>query len=186
MKETIKTWATYFGFVLLSVYTHELGHSIVSWMMGYKSVPTFAKEYALETIPPQAQQYVSLGGILGNVLFVVIAAAFYFKSVFKYKTALFAAAIASPGVYTILFLLKGRGHDSTEFQEAQAALGLNYPGHSADFLFLFVFLAGLVILCVTVKLNSKIVARFLLGSLLTILFMVALQTVNNRIFDRFF
>jgi hypothetical protein len=97
-----------------------------------------------------------------------------------------AGAIANPGVYSILFVLKGRGHDGTEFQEAQAAMGFSYSGHSVDYLFLFLFIAGLMILWYKLKLTCKIAGRFLIGVILTFSFLVALQITNNRIFDPVF
>lgn len=183
-KEVIKTWALYFVFVLLAIFVHELGHSVAAWVMGYKSIPTFAKAYPLETIPPHAEQYISLGAITGNIIFAAAAVYLFFKSAYKYKAVVLAAAIASPGVYSILFLFKGRGHDGTEFQEAQAAMGFSYYGHSADFLFMFI--AGLVILCYKLKITFKIVVRFLTGVVLTFIFIVALQIINNRVFDPLF
>ena len=185
-KEPLKPWLVYFGFIVLAVFVHELGHSVAAWVMGYKSVPTFAKEYPLQTVPPHAQQYVSLGAILGNVLFAVVAAGLYFKTAFKYKTVLLASALASPCVYTILFLLKGRGHDATEFQEAQAAMGFSYSGHSVDYLFVFMLIAGLFILGSNIKITYKVLLRFFTGVILTFTFMVLLQNLNNLLFDRMF
>lgn len=185
-KEVIKTWALYFVFVLLAIFVHELGHSVAAWVMGYKSIPTFAKAYPLETIPPHAEQYISLGAIAGNIIFAAAAVYLFFKSAYKYKAVVLAAAIASPGVYSILFLFKGRGHDGTEFQEAQAAMGFSYSGHSADFLFLFMFIAGLVMLSYKLKITFKIAGLFLVGVILTFIFIVALQIINNRVFDPLF
>lgn len=186
MKTTLKAWSIYFGFVTLAVFVHELGHCVAGWVMGYRLVPTFAKEYPLESIPPYANPYISLGGILGNILFAAVSVYVYFKSSFKHKTSLLAAAVSSPGIYTLLFPFKGRGHDGTEFQEAQAAAGFSYAGHAADYLFLFMFVAGLSILFFTLKPGAKLTGRFLLGLVLTFFFIVALQVINNRIFDPLF
>lgn len=83
------------------------------------------------------------------------------------------------------FPLGGRGHDGTEFQEAQAALGFNYGGHALDwiFLLLFVVAAGIWFGRVQPRLTFRLVGRLVLGSVLALAVLVALQTVNNAVFD---
>ena len=179
IKKELKIWVVYFGIVLLSVFIHELGHSIMSWIHGYMSVPTPAKEYALEIIPAHIQTYISLGGILGNLLFALGVFFLYLNSNFKYNSAILAGAIASPGIYTVRFILQGRGHDETEFQEAQSALGLSYSGHFLDWLFLVLFLAGILIWYFRSKPNYGILLRLALGFMLTFIFLIGLQKLNN-------
>ncbi len=186
IKNELKTWSVYFGIVLLSIFIHELGHSITAWLNGYKSVPTLAKEYVLETIPPHLQTYVSLGGILGSVFFALGTLFFFLTGKSKFNSAIIAGALASPGIYTLRFVLNGRGHDATEFQEAQSALGLNYSGHSLDWLFLVLFITGIIIWYFKSKPNYKILGRLIIGSILTFIFLVELQNLNNAIFDPIF
>lgn len=186
IKTELKPWIIYFATIILSVYVHELGHSVYAWTHGYRAVPTPAKNYLIDTIPENLQRYVSLGGIVGSVLFVLIIFSLYIYKSFKYNSAILAAAIVAPGMYTLRFIVAGRGHDSTEFQEAQSALGLNYSGHSLDWLFLALFLTGIVLWIIKSKPNFKITGRLIIGGLLTIVFFIILQYVNNAIFDPMF
>ena len=185
-KLEIKTWITYFVTIILSVYVHELGHSICAWVHGYRAVPTPAKNYVIDAILGNLQQYISLGGIVGSILFVFIIFFLYVYKTFKFNSAILAASIVAPGMYTLRFILKGRGHDETEFQEAQSALGLNYSGHSLDWLFLVLFLSGIVLWIIKSKPNYKISGRLFIGFILTFIFFIALQDLNNAIFDPMF
>ena len=185
-KLEIKTWIIYFVTIILSVYVHELGHSICAWIHGYRAVPTPAKNYVIDAIPGNLQQYISLGGIVGSILFVFIIFFLYVYKTFKFNSAILAASIVAPGMYTLRFILKGRGHDETEFQEAQSALGLNYSGHSLDWLFLILFLSGIVLWIIKSKPNYKISGRLFIGFILTFIFSIALQDLNNAIFDPMF
>jgi hypothetical protein len=81
------------------------------------------------------------------------------------------------------FILKGRGHDTTEFQEAQSALGLSYSGHSLDWIFLILFVFGVVVWIIISKPHYKIIGRLSVGIVLTFIFIVGLQVINNAIFD---
>jgi hypothetical protein len=47
------------------------------------------------------------------------------SSNWRLKSRLFSGALTAPGFYSLRFVLAGRGHDATEFQEAQVALGLS-------------------------------------------------------------
>jgi hypothetical protein len=186
IKHELKTWTIYFVTIISSVFVHELGHSICAWIYGYRAVPTPAKEYTLDTIPGNLQQYVSLGGIVGSSLFVFIIFFLYVNKPYKFSSAMLAGAIAVPGMYTIRFILQGRGHDQTEFQEAQSALGLNFSGHSLDWFFLVLFLSGAILWSIKSKAKFKILGRLLIGSILTFIFFIALQDLNNAIFDPIF
>jgi hypothetical protein len=70
-----------------------------------------------------------------------------------------------PGFYTLRFVLAGRGHDGTEFQEAQAALGLSYTGHGLDWLFVSLFVAATVFWFwrARARLTPKLVARLIVA-----------------------
>ncbi len=97
---------------------------------------------------------------------------------------LFIASIAA----SFFVLLAGRGHDGTEFQEAQAALGLSYSGHSADWLFLslFVLAAALWFLRTRSRPTPRLVGRLVVGAVTALAVSVFLQSVNNAIFDPLF
>lgn len=186
VKNEIKVWSVYFITILVSVYIHEIGHCIPAWINGFVAIPTPAKEYILADIPDNIQTHVSLGGIVGTALFSFIVIALYLKKSFKYRSAILAGAIVIPGIYTLRFFISGRGHDLTEFQEAQAAIGLEYSGHSLDWFFLFLFVFGTIIWIIKSKPDFKIIGRLLIGFLLTVVFIIGLQVINNAIFDPIF
>ncbi len=185
-KQELKTWLIYFTTVLIAVYVHEIGHCLPAWVHGYKVIPTPAKEYPIDTIPAHLQPYISLGGIAGSVLFAAIVFIFYLLKTKKYSSAILAGSVASPGLYTYRFLMMGRGHDETEFQESQAALGFSYDGHSVDWIFLFLVITGIFIWIIKAKPTIAVTGRLLLGIILTFLFLVILQKANNTIFDPIF
>jgi hypothetical protein len=186
IKPELKSWIIYFVTIIVSVYVHELGHSAYAWFHGYKAVPTPAKSYIPDDFPPHLYLYFSLSGIIASLLFVVAAFLFYNTSNNKFNSAILAAAIVAPGMYTIRFLLKGRGHDATEFQEAQSALGLHYEGHTLDWLFLLLFLSGIIMWLIKSKPAFKILGKLLIGTVLTFIFFIALQDLNNFVFDPLF
>ena len=186
IKFELKIWYIYFLTIILSTYAHELGHCAYAWLHGFKAIPTPAKSYLTQGFPENLNQCFSLGGIIGSLLFVFAAFLFYYFRNNKFNSAIIGGAIVAPGMYTFNYFLKGRGHDGTEFQEAQAALGLNYGGHSLDWLFLALFLLGSILWFKKSKPSFKIIGRLLIGAILTILFFNALQDINNSFFDPMF
>jgi hypothetical protein len=171
---------------LISVYIHEIGHCIPAWINGFQAIPTPAKEYISDTIPMEIKEYVSLGGIAGSILVSLVVMILYLSIPFKHNSAILAGAIAIPGMYTLRFILTGRGHDATEFQEAQSALGLSYSGHSLDWIFLSLFLFGIILWIYRSKPHYKIIGRMAIGIVLSFIFVIGLQVVNNAIFDPLF
>jgi hypothetical protein len=185
-KAELKIWLIYFGIILLSTFIHEIGHCIPAWINGYRAIPTFAKEYMSGTIPSGLMQYISLGGIIGSVLVSIILLILFSVKTYNFNSALLAGAIATPGFYTLRFILAGRGHDATEFQEAQSALGFNYSGHSLDWFFLIIFLIGAIIWILKSHPSYRVIGRIFTGFVLTLIFIVCLQSINNIIFDPIF
>jgi hypothetical protein len=181
-------WLVFVAAIVASFCVHELGHCAVAWLHGYPAIPTPAKEYILRPIPETVQYQVALGGILGSVV-ALFAAVFWPQ---RYPTltgsAVLAGAMTPPGFYTLRFILAGRGHDATEFQEAQAALGLSYSGHAADWLFvsLFVIAAAFWFWWVRPRLTLRLAARLLIGAIAALIVLVLLQSVNNAVFDPLF
>ena len=191
MKETsfiseLKIWSIYFLTIFLAIYIHEIGHCIPAWIEGVRAIPTPAKEYILDEISQNLQQRISLAGIIGTILFTIVIYVFYLIKSVKYSSAILAGAIAMPAAYTLRFLLAGRGHDATEFQEAQSAIGLSYSGHSLDWIFLSLTIIGILVWIVKSKPNIKIIGRLLIGVILTLIFVIGLQVFNNAIFDPIF
>ncbi len=184
-KNELKIWLIYFGTIFLSLFTHEIGHCIPAWINGYQAIPTPVKEYLQESIPKELSLYVSLAGITGTFLFSIIALIAYSVK-HSMNSAILAGAIAMPGLYTLRYVLFGRGHDSTEFQEAQSALGLGYSGHSLDIAFLLLFLAGTILWFIKIRPGLKVSGRLFLGFIFTIIFVMGLQFFSNLIFDPIF
>lgn len=185
-KPEFNEWGIYFLTLLFANFFHELGHCIPAWTHGYSSIPTPARAYTLSSIPLPLIKYVSLGGTINSVIFSVLVILYFLKSPFKWGAAFLAGGIAMPSIYTLRFILSGRGHDGTEFQEAQSALGLNYSGHAVDWLFLILLVLGIAIWIIKSKPNIKILGRLLIGAILSIAFIVLLQKLNNSIFDPIF
>lgn len=186
MKTEWKVWGFYFVTILFSIYLHEIGHCLVAWIHGYAAVPTPAKAYLTEPIPSSLNNYFSLGGIIASVLFPLVIFPVFMISSFKWKASLLAGSIAMPGLYSLRFLIAGRGHDGNEFQEAQAALGLNYSGHFLDILFFALLIAGILLWIIKSRPSLKMSGRIIAGIVLTFIFVIAIQKINNRIFDPLF
>jgi len=186
IKPEFKAWGVYFITLLFANFFHELGHCIPVWTHGYSAIPTPAKWYSLSSIPPDLNKYASLGGIINSVIFSIFVILYFLKGSFKYKSALLAGGIAMPSIYTLRFILRGRGHDETEFQEAQSALGLSYSGHFVDWIFLSLLILGIAAWIIKSKPGIKILGRLLIGAILSIAFIVLLQKLNNLIFDPLF
>jgi di/tricarboxylate transporter len=96
--------------------------------------------------------------------------------------------MTAPGFYSLRFFLAGRGHDATEFQDAQAALGLSYSGHAADWLFIGLFITATVFWFWRTKtrVTLRLVGRLTAGVLVALLAVVLLQSINNAVFDPLF
>jgi hypothetical protein len=185
-RKEFKIWMLYFLFIICSAFLHEIGHCIPAWLTGYSAIPTLAMEYISDDIPMNLKQYVSLGGVLATLILVLSILVLYSFSTKMIGSALLAAVLALPGIYTLRFIILGRGHDATEFQEAQAALGFSYSGHSLDWIFMFVFIAGTLIWILKTRPGYKIIGRLIPGAILTIAFIVVLQEINNAVFDPLF
>jgi hypothetical protein len=170
------------------MYLHELGHCIPAWVSGYPAVPTPAKEYTLAAVTNSVQRAISLGGVLGTVLASLGALWLYLKSPGERASAVLAGALVMPGCYSLRFWIVGRGHDGTEFQDAQAALGLSFSGHGLDWFFLASWIAIALIWLLRSRPLPVIrtVRTCLKGAVIGLLLVIALQKANNMIFDPIF
>ena len=184
-RERSRFWLVFAGSILGSVYLHELGHCIPAWLHGYPAIPTPAKSYILATVTDPVQRAISLGGILGGVLALVGGLWLYFHSPRARSSAILAGTLFPPLFYVLRFLLAGRGHDATEFQEAQAALGLSYSGHALDWFFLIAWIASALIWLLRSRTQPGIglLKTCLKGAVLGLLLLTGLQSTNNMIFD---
>jgi hypothetical protein len=181
-------WLLFVAAIVVSFFVHELGHCAVAWLHGYPAIPTPMKEYVLKPISEAVQYQVALGGILGSVAALLAAVFWFHRHPTAACSAMLAGAMTAPGFYTLRFILAGRGHDSTEFQEAQAALGLSYPGHAADWLFvsLFVMATAFWFLRTRARPTPRLVGRLAVGAVAALVVLVLLQSVNNAVFDPLF
>jgi hypothetical protein len=183
-----RLWFAFIVAIAASFYVHELGHCAIAWLQGCPAIPTPAKEYVLKPLPQAAQNEVALGGILGSVAALAGALYWLYRKPGRLRSALLAGAMTPPGFYCLRFLLAGRGHDGTEFQEAQAALGLSYSGHALDWLFigLFALAAAVWFWRARPSLGLRLAGRLLLGSVTALAVVVLLQVGNNAMFDPLF
>jgi hypothetical protein len=182
----LKIWSIFFVSIIVAVFLHEFGHCVAAWFYGVRAIPTPAKAYYQDNFPAHVGNVISLGGIIGTAIASLFAIALFLFSKFNLKLVVLAAALAYLGGYCIRFILKGRGHDSTEFQEAQAALGTTYSGHFVDWLFASLFIVGSITWFIRCKPGLKIIPRIIIGIIVSLLLLVELQDLNNKIFDPVF
>jgi hypothetical protein len=161
---------------------------MAAWLHGVPAVPTFAKEYILGPLTEVAQNQMALGGLVGTVAALLAAGTWHNRRPGAMRSALLAGTLVLPGFYALRFFLAGRGHDGTEFQEAQAALGLSYAGHAMDWLFVGLFVvAGMFWFWRTrPPLNLRLAVRLAAGAVVGLAVLVFVQVGNNAMFDRFF
>jgi hypothetical protein len=189
MKDDLRFALILAGVCVAGVYFHELGHAVAGWVQGIPVVPTPAKEYVLrDGIEWRQQAWISLGGVLGTALLVLGSLAWYARERRAAADAVLAGVLLPPCLYTIRFLIAGRGHDGQEWQEAQSAVGLAPDGHAVDILFLCLFLVGTAAWVVRRR-SSLQWASFLRAAGLAVggmVLLIVLQVANNAVFDRFF
>jgi hypothetical protein len=130
--------------------------------------------------------WISLGGVLGTTVVVLAAVVYFCLKPCLDREAVLAGALLPLGLYTFRFLLVGRGHDETEWQAAQAALGLPPAGHAIDVFFLCLFIAGLIVWGVRLRPPPSSVLRVVTLAVAGIALLIVLQISNNAVFDRVF
>jgi len=185
MKASVRYALVFTGTTIAGMYLHEFGHAVAGWMQGIPVVPTLAREYILlPQVYWNQEIWVSLGGPVGTALAVLGATLFFLQERRPEAEAALLAALLPPGLYTLRFLLTGRGHDGWEWQAAQTALGLAPAGHAIDLFFLCLWLAGIILWGSRLRFPLrysllKFAGLFIAGVNL----LVALQVANNRLFD---
>jgi hypothetical protein len=189
MKGLLRFFVIFVVALIASAYVHELGHSIAGWAQGVAVVPTPFKDYVLrDQIQWRQRIWISLGGVAGTMLLATGTLMWQTLKDRAHGDAILAGVFLLPFAYTLRFILIGRGHDGLEFQAAQSAIGANPSGHIVDISFLVLLIVGSAVWAVrkraTLKASSlvKIIALIVVG----ITLLVALQVVNNMLFDRFF
>jgi predicted small integral membrane protein len=187
-RPSLGCWLVFAAAIFVSVCIHELGHCAIVWLRGYPAIPTPAKEYILKPLPEGVQNQMALGGIMGSVIALVAASVWVHRRPGAISSSILAGAMTAPGFYTLRFILAGRGHDGTEFQEAQAALGLSYAGHVVDWLFASLVVAATVFWFwrTRARPTPKLVVRLVVGAIAALVMLALLQSINNRVFDPIF
>lgn len=188
MKVSVRYVLAFAGAAVVGIYLHELGHAVAGWVQGIGVFPSPAKEYILRPhVYWNEETWIALGGVLGTIV-ATLGAILYFLWVrtLTAEAVLFGALLPA-WVYTIRFLLMGRGHDETEWQAAQAALSLAPAGHAIDILFVCLSFAGIILWARRWRSPVRYAfLRILCAIVGGAILLVALQVTNNRIFDRFF
>jgi hypothetical protein len=173
--------------VIAGVYVHELGHAIAGWINGVAVFPTPAKEYVLQAqLDWNTETWIALGGVIGTTVVALSATLHFWRKPSPASEAILAGAFIPPGLYTIRFILVGRGHGSTEWQATQAALGLSPAGHAIDIFFLCLTIAGFIIWGVRLRPPPRSALRIVTLAVAGAILLVALQVGNNAVFDRAF
>lgn len=189
MKSQLKFTLVFLVACIGSMFFHEIGHAIFGWFQGIPVIPTPAKEYILQSqVDWHQKTWISLGGVLASVLVVSGSLLWYVLKRSLTGAAILAGCLIIPGVYTLRFLLVGRGHDGTEWQEAQTALGASTSGHSLDLLFLVLFIAGCasLALCGDLSLRWRSLLKSAGVAFLGLAIVIIIQVGNNAIFDKHF
>lgn len=188
MKAKVRYALVFIGATIAGVYLHEIGHAVAGWVQGIAVVPTPAKEYILQSQVSWNQEiWIALGGPVGTTLAVVGAALYFLRERRSEAEAVLLGALLLPCLYTIRFLLVGRGHDVLEWQGAQTALGLAPAGHAIDVFFLCLWLAGIILWGSRLRVPLRYsLLKFAGLAIAGVILLVALQVGNNRLFDRHF
>ena len=185
MKRGITYILTFCGALLAAVYLHELGHAVAGWVQGVAVLPTPAKEYILRPqLEWSKETWIALGGPTGSAVAIFVAGLYFWRKPCLNREAVLLGALLVPGVYTLRFLLTGRGHDGTEWQAAQTALGLRPAGHAIDVFFLLLVIAGLIVWGVRLRPSLWSPLRLIALAVVGTVLLVELQFANNAVFDR--
>jgi len=187
MKLSIRYLLIFFAAAIAGVYLHEVGHAAVGWVNGIAVVPTPAKEYVLQSqLAWNKEIWIKLGGVLGTTLAVLAAGLYFWRKPCLDREAILAGALLPLGLYTLRFLLVGRGHDATEWQAAQTALGLPPAGHAIDVFFFCLLVAGFLVWGIRLHPRPSSLLRIVILGIAGIVLLVVLQVGNNAVFDRMF
>jgi hypothetical protein len=130
--------------------------------------------------------WIALGGVIGTTVAALAAALYFWRQPCLDREAVLAGAFLPIGVYTLRFLLVGRGHDAIEWQAAQAALGLLPAGHAIDLFFLCLLIAGLVVWVIRLHPRLSALLRLATVAIIGIILLIGLQAGNNAVFDHLF
>jgi hypothetical protein len=171
---------------MTGIWIHEIGHCIPAWLNGIAAFPSPANEYILQPVSKDLNQSISLCGYVGTATFIILVLIVFLFTDFRFRSELYAGATAIIGMYCTLIFFNGRGHGGHEFQEAQAAMGFSYNGHSMDIAVIVLFITLVAICFFTDKPKPAIIWRLLIGAILTFFFFIFYEHINNLVFDPVF
>jgi hypothetical protein len=187
MKLGLRYILLFSGALIGGVYLHEVGHAVAGWINGVAVIPTPAKEYILQSQLDWSKEiWISLGGVIGTTVAALAAVLYFCRKPCSEAEAILVGAFVPLGAYSLRFLVVGRGHDSTEWQAAQTALGLRPAGHAIDIFFLCFLIAGLVVWVFLLHPRLRSLLRVAILAIVGIVLLVALEVGNNAAFDRMF
>lgn len=189
MKTDRRLILAFAGAALGGVYLHEIGHAAAGWMQGIPVFPTPAKEYVLlDRVEWSRMTWIALGGVVTTALLAMSTLVWYLRTRHARADAILAGVFLPPFVYSVRFLMVGRGHDAVEWQAAQSALGLAPAGHAVDALFLLLVLAATAAWIVRRRPKLRFSAAGRAVGLVVggIALLVVLQVANNALFDPLF
>jgi len=173
--------------VVAACYVHEIGHAVAGLFVGVVTVPTLAKEYALRSQLDWTKEiWIALGGPIGTLAAMLSASLYFWCKPCSGREAVFAGTSVPLFVYSLRFLLVGRGHDDDEWQGAQTALGLPPASHVIDIFFMCLLVAALVVWFVRRSPSLRSWLRLPAVAVIGLALLVGLQAGNNTLFDRFF
>ena len=175
--------------IVAAAFLHELGHAVAGWIQGIPSVPTPMKVYPLDPEMRWDQEiWVLFGGVAATLVLSIGGLVWYVRQSHRYEDAVLSSIFLGPLAYSIRFLLSGRGHDDVEWQATQISMGLSPTGHLLDYLFLFLVISAIVMWVVRKRASLRVRTFICLAALAVcgFVFLVGLQNLNNRIFDKQF
>ena len=115
MKLSIRYMLIFSGALIAGVYLHEVGHAVAGWVEGVAVIPTPAKEYVLQSQLDWSKDiWIALGGVIGSTVAALAAGVYFWRKPCSDNEVILAGALVPVGLYTLRFLLVGRGHDETE------------------------------------------------------------------------
>ena len=187
MKLSIRCVLLYCVAIIAAVYLHEIGHTVAGSMEGVAIVPTPAKEYVLQSqLDWNKEIWIALGGPIGTTVAALAAALYFWRKPRPESELILFGAFLPLGLYSLRYILLGRGHDDTEWQAAQTALGLRPAGHAIDVFFLCLLIAGLVVW--VFRLHPPLRSWLRLATMVIggVILLIVLQVGNNAVFDHHF
>ena len=189
MKQQLRFALVFLVACIGSMYLHELGHAVFGWIQGIPVFPSPAKEYVLwPSVTWRQEALIAVGGAGATAVIVLASILWGAMSRGWTSCAVLAGVLVEPAFYTLRAVLTGRGHDGTEWQEAQYAIGLNPTGHAFDLLFAVLFFSGCAALAFrdALSLRWRSLSKACALGFLGLMALIAVQIGNNAIFDRHF